>query len=648
MHYLEKELYELIKERSEIFDFIQESALDGLWYWDLEHPDDEWMNRKFWTTLGYDPATMPHKVSSWQDIIHPDDLETARQKINEYFQNPDRPYDQIIRYRHNDGNTMWIRCRGMAVRDASGRPIRMMGAHTDVTEVMLRNEHYAQTEQELRDNIGKLERTREMLEATRLQAEDHVARIASAIENTTDSIWALDENYDIIYTNKVYQTDFLNAFGVLLEPGVNQLQALPENLQPFWKPRYDRGLSGERAIFEDEVPTAYGNVFVEVMMNPIRIEGRVVGISCSGRDITERKQIEKKMRQSEVYHRSLLKVIPDMMFIIGNDGKYLDFKADPEKLYVKPEMFLGKTIREVMPSNVVDTHLNAVKKAMSTGEVVSYEYSLSLHDGEHHFLARIVAFGDDRTVTLVTDITDRVNDMNRIASLLDLKEKQNQRLTSFTHIVSHNLRSHTANLQGVLNLLEMESPELRENQYLSMIRQTTRQLKETIHDLNEVLDTTFTNQQDYREFDLHDVMVMVCRNVAFLAQKSEVQVINEIPPNTRLHAVPAYVEGIMLNLVTNAIKYKKGGQDDRVQISYELREVQHHIHVRDNGLGIDLDRHADKLFRMYKTFHTHHESKGLGLFICKNQAEAMGGDIMVASKEGAGSVFTLVLPTLAD
>lgn len=136
-NYLKKELYELIKTDESIFDFIQESSLDGLWYWDLEHPENEWMNAKFWTVLGYDPDEMPHKSGAWQNIINQDDLKTALANFTKHCEDPKHPYDQIVRYTHKDGSTIWVRCRGMAIRDSSGKPLRMLGAHHDVTKAMV-------------------------------------------------------------------------------------------------------------------------------------------------------------------------------------------------------------------------------------------------------------------------------------------------------------------------------------------------------------------------------------------------------------------------------------------------------------------------------------------------------------------------------
>ncbi|MGF1534796.1 MAG: PAS domain-containing protein, partial [Bernardetiaceae bacterium] len=135
MHYLEEELYARIQADRQVFDFIQMAALDGLWYWDLTAPEHEWMNPRFWTCLGYDPNQMPHLAEAWQSIIFPEDLAIAKEAVQRHLQDPDKyPYDQILRYRHRKGHTVWIRCRGCVWYDAEGRPARMLGAHVDVSE----------------------------------------------------------------------------------------------------------------------------------------------------------------------------------------------------------------------------------------------------------------------------------------------------------------------------------------------------------------------------------------------------------------------------------------------------------------------------------------------------------------------------------
>jgi spermidine/putrescine-binding protein len=90
-HYLKDELYDLIKKDESIFDFIQYSLFDGLWYWDLENPENEWMNPRFWQVLGYNPEDMPHTPASWQNIIDPDDLQKAKEMLTLHFQSDEHP-----------------------------------------------------------------------------------------------------------------------------------------------------------------------------------------------------------------------------------------------------------------------------------------------------------------------------------------------------------------------------------------------------------------------------------------------------------------------------------------------------------------------------------------------------------------------------
>ncbi|MBN2894832.1 MAG: PAS domain S-box protein [Campylobacterales bacterium] len=135
MHYLKQELYDRVKTDTDIFDFLQNGSLDGLWYWDLEHPNHEWMSERFWEMFGIDPSTKTHLSSEWQKIIFEDDLKSSIEHLNKHLEDPSYPYDQIVRYRHQDGSTVWIRCRGMAIRDANGKPIRMLGAHINVSSI---------------------------------------------------------------------------------------------------------------------------------------------------------------------------------------------------------------------------------------------------------------------------------------------------------------------------------------------------------------------------------------------------------------------------------------------------------------------------------------------------------------------------------
>lgn len=134
-NYLHDELDHLVQRDSTTWEFLQKGSLDGVWYWDLENPNNEWMSPEFWELLGIDPSTKRHDPAEWQDLIFADDLAVAMDNFHAHCADPSHPYDQTVRYRHADGSTVWVRCRGMAIRDAAGKPIRMLGAHTDLTAV---------------------------------------------------------------------------------------------------------------------------------------------------------------------------------------------------------------------------------------------------------------------------------------------------------------------------------------------------------------------------------------------------------------------------------------------------------------------------------------------------------------------------------
>ena len=108
-----------------------------------------------WPDMGYDPTQMKHLASEWQDKIFQDDLKVAIDNFNKHLEDPNHPYDQIVRYKHKDGSTVWVRCRGIAIRDKDGKPIRMLGAHNDLTEIMKAKQEIEELNKQLYEQANK-------------------------------------------------------------------------------------------------------------------------------------------------------------------------------------------------------------------------------------------------------------------------------------------------------------------------------------------------------------------------------------------------------------------------------------------------------------------------------------------------------------
>ena len=112
---------------------------------------------------------------------------------------------------------------------------------------------------------------------------------------------------------------------------------------------------------------------------------------------------------------------------------------------------------------------------------------------------------------------------------------------------------------------------------------------------------------------------------------------------TEISYIPAYLESIFQNLLTNSLKYRHPDRNPVIKCHTFKDGSNIYLTFEDNGLGIDLDRYGEELFGMYKTFHLNKDAKGIGLFITRNQIEALGGSIQVASVVNAGTKFSIKL-----
>lgn len=244
---------------------------------------------------------------------------------------------------------------------------------------------------------------------------------------------------------------------------------------------------------------------------------------------------------------------------------------------------------------------------------------------------------------IAADISQLKQVQKEISSLLRITRDQNERLHNFTHIVSHNLRSHTGNFTMLIDLLLQEYPDLSTNQWMQFLIKASENLHRTIDHLNDVTQINMSVSEQSVPIHLYDTTVAVINNISALARENGVLIDNRIPPGTIVSGIPAYVESILLNFMTNAIKYRSNNRASFVRLSAKQEDEYIVVAIEDNGLGIDLKRHGAKLFGMYKTFHDNPDARGIGLFITKNQIEAMKGKVEVSSKPGEGTVFYIYL-----
>jgi PAS domain S-box-containing protein len=235
----------------------------------------------------------------------------------------------------------------------------------------------------------------------------------------------------------------------------------------------------------------------------------------------------------------------------------------------------------------------------------------------------------------------------KLKKLWNTTREQNEGLTNFAYIVSHNLRTHATNLSALSGILVQSEhggfqPEDEERKNIvKMINDGAESLTETITHLNEVVQIRSDVKEKIEKINLRQSIQGVLSNIGkVIADQNAIYDI-DVDENVEIKAIPAYLDSILLNLFTNSLRYSH--PERRLKINVSATKIKNKVVVKfwDNGQGIDLKRYGKKIFGMYKTFHKHKDSKGIGLFITKNQIEAMGGKIDVKSVVGEWTEFNL-------
>jgi len=230
-----------------------------------------------------------------------------------------------------------------------------------------------------------------------------------------------------------------------------------------------------------------------------------------------------------------------------------------------------------------------------------------------------------------------------LQSSINLLNDQNKRLQNFAYIVSHNLRSHTGNLQFMVNLFEESESAEDRLEVFAHIKSISGSLITTIEHLNEIVKIHTEIDRERKTIAFEEVFKNVVSALQSNIESTDAKIEYDFTKCPVISYIPAYLESIFQNLLTNSLKYRH--MDRQPLISCRTIKDHNHIYMlfEDNGIGIDLERYGDKVFGMYKTFHQNQDAKGIGLFITRNQIESLGGTIKIDSTVNVGTKFTIRL-----
>lgn len=375
-------------------------------------------------------------------------------------------------------------------------------------------------------------------------------------------------------------------------------------------------------------------------------------IILSTEDITERKATEKIILDSQEKIESIINSIEGIVWEYSLDSNQITFVSE------KVESILGysaeewKTIPYFWEDHLHPEDKNWVLATSLAADMKQenrvLEYRMISKSGKIIWIRDIVNFVlknnlrvDLRGMMIdITNVKIAEEDLNNSFKLVT---EQNKRLLNFSYIISHNLRSHTSNIESIVSLLEFAESEEEKEEMMHLLKTVSMSLGDTMDHLNEVINintniTLVTKPLNLNKY-IDNTKIVISEQILL----SETTIIKNIPDDLTINYNPAYLESILYNLISNAIRYRHPERKPIITINWSNENNVEVLEVSDNGIGIDLKKNRDKIFGLYKTFNNNPDSRGIGLFITRNQVEAMGGEINVESQLNEGTTFKIYL-----
>ncbi|HEX7756550.1 MAG TPA: HAMP domain-containing sensor histidine kinase, partial [Niabella sp.] len=211
-----------------------------------------------------------------------------------------------------------------------------------------------------------------------------------------------------------------------------------------------------------------------------------------------------------------------------------------------------------------------------------------------------------------------------------------------SYIVSHNLRSHTSNILGLCDLVTRSYTDNEQRKYIRLLKNVANKLNHTIEGLSQVTHIQMAHTVSREQVYLKDCIDNTCRTVIDVHYGSkEFLFRNNVPGAVTVLFNRLYLENVLRILVSNAIKYRHPRRQLKIQLDFVHNDDERALIITDNGIGIDLEKDQGRLFGLFKTVSLNNASRGIGLYIARNQVEAMGGRIDVKSTPGKGASFKI-------
>ncbi|MES2560393.1 MAG: PAS domain-containing sensor histidine kinase [Bacteroidota bacterium] len=373
-------------------------------------------------------------------------------------------------------------------------------------------------------------------------------------------------------------------------------------------------------------------------------------------DITDRKKGEEDLKKTLKEISDYKYALDESAIVAITDQKGIITHVNDNfcniSKYTAKEL-IGKDHRIINSGHHSKEFIKELWTTIANGKVWKGELKNKAKDGSVYWVdTTIVPFlNTDKKpyqyVAIRSDITERKKGEEQIkknneksiehAHILELKNAQ---LVDFCNIVSHNLRAPLINISMLVDYIEQSEDEDERKEVLVKIKPVVNHLMDVFNELVESIQVKQDTEIKADQIMLEDCLEKVLRGFETQIEEYEADIQLDFHSAPIIHFPQKYIESILTNLISNALKYKS--PDRKPVITIKTKKEANDLvvlSVSDNGLGINLVLHKDHIFKIRKTFHKHPDAKGFGLFMTKTQVEAMNGKIWAESQPEKGSTF---------
>jgi PAS domain S-box-containing protein len=389
-------------------------------------------------------------------------------------------------------------------------------------------------------------------------------------------------------------------------------------------------------------------------------------------DITEHKQAERALRESEDRFKIVADTAPVMIWMAGTDKEYNFLNTGWLKFTGNSmEQEMGDGWMEGIHPDDLDSCLKTYTTHFDARQNFNLEYRLKRHDGMYRWLScsAVPRFASDGSFVGYIGSCIDIEDKKLIAEALekeverktkDLKlanselERSNKELEQFAYAASHDMQEPLRKIQTFIGfLMENQEQDLSTTNkvYLSKIQNSAKRMSEIINGLLHYSQSTSQNTQ-YSKTNLNAIIENVKADLELLIQQKNASVICDKLPE--IWAVPTQINQLFFNLINNSLKFSKPDTPPVITISLEevpasqinnLRGSFIEIKVSDNGIGFE-SKYAEKIFNLFQRLNDRYSysGNGIGLALCKKIVENHHGFIKAKSEAGDGATFYIKLP----